>query len=75
MNFPGVVGITLSDKTKEFFELGDLAEKEPFWTYVSFKRVKLHLYMYQDKSEFAPHYELFKVRQNGSCFHILQNGL
>jgi hypothetical protein len=52
-----------------------LAEKEPFWTYVSFKRVKLHLYMYQDKSEFAPHYELFKVRQNGSCFHILQNGL
>jgi len=56
-----VVGLDLSERTGEFLEMQELSEKEPPYMYISFKRVKLHIYMFQEGSEFYPFRDLLMV--------------
>jgi hypothetical protein len=55
------VGLDLSDDTIAFFELENLAERDPPYAYISFKRIKLHIFIFGEKSEFLAVQELFKV--------------
>ncbi|CAG7727820.1 unnamed protein product [Allacma fusca] len=83
-NQDGIVGITLSDETKQFLEIEtDLSEWHEKFTWLSTKRVLLHIYIYEEKSEFAPFYKLIKsypdfamlmgidfLQQTGNTFYL-----
>lgn len=65
----GVVGITLSSKTKQFFEIEDEemfqpedSEEEPVQVHkwLSWKKIKLHIFLNGEESEFFEHYNLIK---------------
>ncbi|CAL8110058.1 unnamed protein product [Orchesella dallaii] len=62
-NIEGVIGLTLTPETKQFFEID---EEEMFQTghhvhkWLSWKKVKLHIFMNEDRSEFFPYYDTIK---------------
>jgi hypothetical protein len=62
----GVVGITLSSATKQFFNIiipEDQEEAQPKSYWLNWKQVKLHVFTHGEASEFFIHYDIIKVNQ------------
>jgi len=59
----GLVGITLSDKTREYFKVDEALNNDPNQKYMwlSKKRLKLHIHTHEEVSEFHPFYDKIKV--------------
>lgn len=65
-NIEGVVGLTLTPATKQFFEVNDeemLGSKQQVHKWLSWKQVKMHIFMNGEESEFSPYYEQIKVKK------------
>jgi len=61
-NIDGVVGLNLSENTKKFFDIEELnAESPDPYVWLNWKQVKLHIFTYEEQSEFHPHYNKIKV--------------
>lgn len=60
----GVVGITLSPQTKLFFEIDDeemLNSDKQVHKWLSWKKIKLHIFSNGEQSEFFQYYDIIKV--------------
>lgn len=58
----GIIGVDMSDETKRFLEIEpEITDWRDKWVWVSTKRIRLHIYIYEDKSEFQPYHKAITV--------------
>lgn len=60
----GVVGLTLTPATRQFFDINEeemVQSEQVFHKWLSWKKIKLHIFMNGEHSEFHPYYNVIKV--------------